>query len=82
MPRYHYNVHDGRSTIDAVGTELPDLMAARREAIRTAGRILDDEARREALGEDWCMEVTDDHGLLLFRLDFHVTDAPAISRGT
>ena len=45
-------------------------------------RDMDDEARREALGEDWCMEVTDDHGLLLFRLDFHVTDAPAISRGT
>ena len=82
MPRYHYNIYDGRSTLDAVGTELPDLTAARREAIRTAGRILDDEAQREALGADWCMEVTDAQGLLLFRLDFHVTEAPAVSQGS
>ena len=81
MPRYHFNIHDGRTSIDTDGVELPDHGAARREAIRLAGKALDDDAHRLALGEDWCMEVTDDQDLILFRLDFHVTDAPVLWRG-
>ena len=79
MPRYFFNVHDGRNMPDPNGTELPDPGAARQEAIRFAGRLLDEDADRIGLGEDWQMEVTDERGLLLFRLDFHVTAAPAIS---
>ena len=78
MPRYHFNVFDGISSIDEGGSELADLVTARYEAIRLAGNIVADDAQRMKLGEDWRMEVTDDVGLLLFRLDFTVVETPAI----
>ncbi|MGU3537760.1 DUF6894 family protein [Methylobacterium sp. A54F] len=79
MPRFFFNVYDGRSEIDHDGTELSDHHEARRQAIRFAGRILDDEAHRIAIGEEWRMEVTDERGLVLFRLDFMVTGSPVIT---
>lgn len=78
VPRFFFHVYDGVSLPDDEGTELPDWQAARTEAIATAGRIVADEGKRLKLGEDWRMEVTDDRGLLLFRLDFHITESPAI----
>lgn len=76
MPRFHFNIYDGVSETDQEGTELPDWWTARVEAIAFAGVIFKDEARRLALGEDWHMEVTDEAGLVLFRLDFSVMEVP------
>lgn len=78
MPCYHFNVYDGRSSVDDDGTEYPDATFARREAIRYAGAILEDEAARLAVGEEWRLEVTDSIGFILFCLSFTVTEAPAI----
>ena len=78
MPRYHFNVYDGKTSIDKVGLELANVNEARRHAIQSAGEIMDDEAHRLALGRDWAMEVTDGQGLVQFRLDFMVTDAPVL----
>ena len=72
MPRFHFNVHDGFVRPDPKGEELPDLKAARREAIRLAGSILEEDADRVLLGEVWYMEITDDRGSVLFHLDFRV----------
>ncbi|WP_407519115.1 DUF6894 family protein [Methylobacterium oryzisoli] len=77
MPRYHFNVYDGVELLDKTGVELPDQIFARREAIRYAGILLENGAERDNLGSEWRMEVTDNSDLLLFRLDFFVTDAPA-----
>ncbi len=74
MPRYFFHIRDDHSEPDLEGTELPDIHAARQTAIRYAGEILNDDAHRVALGQDWRMEVTDGSGLVRFRLDFHVTD--------
>ena len=79
MPHFHFNVYDGVSDTDRIGTELPNWQAARLEAIRRAGEILKDDPRRLALGEDWRMEVTDETGLILFRLDFTVVGSSALS---
>ena len=78
MPRYHFNIYDGITSIDREGTELPDIQAARREAIIFAGAVIEDTGKRLKLGEEWRMEVTDDDGLILFRLDFIVSEAPAV----
>lgn len=78
MPRFHFNVYDGLSQLDREGQELAGWEEARLEAIRLAGAILRDEAKRIALGEDWRMEVTDETGLVLFRLDFTVMGSPAV----
>lgn len=80
MPRFHFNVHDGVSSYDTEGTELPDWQTARIEAIRLAGEILKDDAHRIALGEDWRIEVTDPTGLLLFQMTFLVVTAPVMER--
>jgi len=82
MPRFHFHVHDGCSTLDPEGTELPDPQAARLEAIRIAGDILKHDAHRIALGEDWRIEVTDDTGLILFQMTFLVVESPVMRRAT
>jgi hypothetical protein len=81
VPRFHFNIYDGVSMLDREGMELTDWHEARLEAIRRAGEILKQDADRIALGEDWHMEVTDDTGLVLFRLDFTVMDTAATRRG-
>lgn len=78
MPRFHFNVYDGISEPDRKGTDLPDWEEARTQAIRLAGSILKDDTRRFAFGETWRMEVTDETGLVLFRLDFSVVESPAM----
>ena len=74
MARYFFHIHDGRSILDKVGEELPSHSVARQEAIRYAGRVLDEEAH--LLGKAWSMEVTDENDQLLFRLEFHVAVTP------
>ena len=80
VPRFHFNIFDGVNSLDRQGTELTDWQAARLEAIRLAGEVLRDEAKRIAVGEDWRMEVTDGTGLVLFRLDFNVMETAATMR--
>lgn len=78
MPRYHFNVYDGVNLLDKTGIELPDATFARREAIRYAGSLLEESAAQDSLTNEWRMEVTDETGLILFRLDFFVTPSPAM----
>ena len=77
MPRFHFNIYDGVSLPDEDGTDLPDARNARREAIILAGAVLKDSAKSDTLGDEWRLEVTDNAGLLLFKLDFTVTESPA-----
>ena len=80
MPRFHFNVYDGVSFVDREGQELAGWDEARLEAIRQSGDIIKNEAKRIALGEDWRMEITDERGLVLFRLDFTIVASAATSR--
>jgi hypothetical protein len=77
VPIYHFNVRDGSNIPDPDGTELPNLKAARVEAVKLAGRLLLDEPDTFWEGSDWHVEVTNDRGLILFRLDFMATEAAA-----
>lgn len=79
MPRYYYNIHDGRSIIDSDVLDLADSAQARRMAVRLIGQFFGEEAELVARGEEWRMEVTDGQGLILFRLDFVLTNAAAVS---
>jgi hypothetical protein len=80
MPRYHFNLSDGRSIPDLEGSELPDLASARREAARYAGQLLQDDPQAVWDGGEWVLEVTDARGLLLFRLILSAIEAPAIAK--
>ena len=78
MPRFHFNVFDSAALKDTEGTEFATWEEARLGAIHTAGEIIKDNPKRIALGEDWRMEVTDEYGLVLFRLDFQVMESAAM----
>jgi hypothetical protein len=68
MPRYYFNVRDGRDVDeDEEGVELPDLEAARAEALATVAEL------RDELGPDAArieLEITDDAGRRLLTIPF------------
>lgn len=69
MPRYYFHIEDGRKIMDKEGTVLPDVKAARVEAIATGGTM----PRHTASywdGTEWRMNVTDDGGATVFTLRF------------
>lgn len=78
MPRFHFNVHDGQGIADTEGFELPCRDTARREAIVLSGALIRDRAREFRFEKDWRLEVTDESGLILYRLDFTVHESSAV----
>lgn len=79
MARYFFNIHDGYDFFDDQGVELNNWDEARQYAIRLAGNVIVDSALTTKLGENWSMDVTDLAGLILFRLDFHISGSPAVT---
>jgi hypothetical protein len=81
MPRYFFHLEDHQTIIDHEGTELPDLGAARDEAVVMSAEIL--RGGRVPLlwnGMPWRLWVTDQPGWTgktLFAIQFSATDANA-----
>jgi hypothetical protein len=71
MPRFFFNIQ-GEGP-DGVGVDLPDRLAARGEAIRTAGEILReiDGRLRET---EWKMVVEDENGEAVLELTFVISE--------
>jgi hypothetical protein len=74
MPRFFFHVHDGQDFVDLQGTELPDLDAARREAVRFSSALLSEQSEQFWASGEWIMRVTDASDLTLFQLTFFATD--------
>jgi hypothetical protein len=75
MPIYFFHCEGAQSFVDDRGTELPDLSAARIEAVQNAGEILRDHAERFAEALSWRVYVTDESGSTVFGLRLGV-EAP------
>jgi hypothetical protein len=68
MPRYFFNLTDGRKFIpDADGTELPDDHAARAHAFRVMRELA---RNREEQTSAWRLVVCERHGTPCFELAF------------
>lgn len=78
MPRYFFHVQDGQDFPDLEGTELPDLAAARAQAVQFAGSLLADQPETFWASGEWHLQVTDEAGLSLFQLTFFATEAPVV----
>jgi hypothetical protein len=77
MPRYFFNLNDGRKVIpDLEGTELPDDDSARAHAAQVARELA---RNREEETRSWRLAVCDAQGALRFELIFASIDE-AISR--
>ena len=72
MPRYFFNLNDGRKIIpDLEGTVLPDHESARAHA----GQVAQELARnRERKTRSWRLVVRDEQGILCFELPFESMD--------
>ena len=77
MPRYHFHRTDGQIEPDPEGSVLPDLHAARMQAVVYAGQTLKDHPEMVWDGHDLNIEVTDDTGLMLFVVTVMTIEAPA-----
>ena len=60
MPRYFFNMHGVRPSIDDVGDELRDDEAAWKEATLVTGEIFRDVDGRFRPEQEWSLEVTDE----------------------
>lgn len=56
--------------MDEEGTDLPNISAARKEALHVAEGLFESAERRADLGEEWHIEVMNDAGTLMFRMEF------------
>jgi hypothetical protein len=73
MPRYHFHVDNGTGeTRDEVGVELPDLEAARREALSGIRSILRDEIAGGSIDFAGRVRITDQD-------DYHLLDVPFLT---
>jgi hypothetical protein len=76
MPRYFFNIQDGKTILDDEGIELPDLDSARAQAVTSSGEMLRDGASSALWnGTAWKMWVTGEDKKTLFTLNFSATDA-------
>src|SRR4051812_24927892 len=74
MPRFFFNSEDGEFVADVLGTELPDLEAARAGAIAMAGELLRDTPQQVAADGRLAVTVTDEWGLTVFTVEVRVGD--------
>jgi len=79
MPLYFFDISGGELIVDDVGSELPNLAAARNEAIRYSAEVLSTASERFWNCEMWTMLVQDERRRLLFTLKFLAQNAPSMT---
>lgn len=77
MRRYFFHTDGDRGFRDQVGTLLPDDDAARVEAARVLGQLVNEKPTEVWRGDDLRITVTDEAGLILFTIDITAVAAPA-----
>jgi hypothetical protein len=70
MPRYYFNIMDGRPVVDREGRDLPDAAAARREATRYAVDLVRRRSVLSSRSEVENVVVTDEHGAEVLTVTF------------
>ncbi|MFP3547453.1 hypothetical protein SB748_29050 [Rhizobium sp. SIMBA_035] len=70
MPRYFFNVHDGVSIPDSVGSEHADVESARSEAVETIAERLRGTMLTKTDVSAWLMNVVDEDGFTVIVLSF------------
>ena len=73
MPRFYFHIRDGRDQFDMDGIELPDEATAQVEAIRLTGAVLRDETKHVIRAPSWTMDVTDETGRPVYRVDVNLS---------
>ncbi len=77
MHRYFFHTADGQVFRDRVGTELANEDAARIEAARLLGQLVNERPADVWRDDDFRITVTDEADLILFTIDVAAVVAPA-----
>jgi hypothetical protein len=80
--RYFFHTQDGRAFHDTEGTSLPSDEAARIEAARVMGQLLNEHPAGIWRDEEFRMTVTDEQGATLYVLDVAALRSPAAGGST
>ena len=70
MPRYFFNVYDDVIADDEEGRELPNVAAARLEALRGARSLIADQVTHGYLVLSHWIDVLDEHGEKVLTVTF------------
>jgi hypothetical protein len=76
MPQFYFDIQDRTAFHDVLGSNLPDLDAARIEAVRYSAEVLKEMPERYWNCDRWTMTVCDADHRALFTLKI-VTEGPA-----
>ena len=81
MPRYFFHTEDGRTVRDDVGSDLPDLDAARDEGLKLLAGILPTEPIEDGPSQGLRLTIADDmqETLILIRVLVETVEADARS---
>lgn len=77
--RYFFNLAGAVHDPENLGLELPDLAAAREQAVKAAAEYLRDRPETVWMGDELRKEVTTANGLILFTFIALAVDAPVLS---
>lgn len=72
MPKYFFQVIDGKGLVDDEGADLENLAAAMREATRYAGCLLKENKTDIRPDVDWSLRVSDCSGQTIFQIDLRL----------
>ena len=79
MDRFFFHIDYGETTRDDVGTELPNLQAARSAAVELVGEMLRDQRDQFWAKPDLTVTVADARNLTLWTLTVTGCQAPSVT---
>lgn len=70
MPLFYFHVYNDEITMDEEGQDLPDIEAARREAVKSARALICDDVSKGRLALSDRIDVVDERGDPVLSLPF------------
>lgn len=77
MARYYFNIENGRHIDDDEGSDLPDLAAVRRLALRTMGELLREGCEQDEPHRGLTMHILDEDNVEVMTVRVMVEEASA-----
>ncbi|UUL83802.1 DUF6894 family protein [Sphingomonas qomolangmaensis] len=77
MPKYNIETRNASHVWDTFSIELPDHTAARGEAAKFVGNLLQEHADKIWIDQEWQIDVTDEAGLILYVMNLSVMQSAA-----
>ena len=82
MPTFHFATDAGRPETVRAEAELPSIRAAQIEAVQFLGELLKGDGSEFWTNEEASMTVSDENGLVLFRLYLGAVKGAALLRAS